>query len=207
MTNRASAVKTINSPCALTLTRANGESVRLDGALAMSLPDKSVRIRAWKFNTAVFDLTLTPAGLWVELPRDPDRRPQVLPASLSAAQLARALSLFGPDFFEGPKPTLSDSGGARFELAKAVEQNQTMVASVDRATLTVRQYRLLGPSTAVRFTLDLLQYQEFDGLAWPTRLVALNNGSRIDLELRDPQLNAALPPQAFVPPRRAEKLP
>ena len=207
MAKRATQVKTINSPCALTLTRPNGESIRLDGALAISLPDKSVRIRAWKFNTAVFDLTLIPSGLFLELPRDPDRRPQVLPASLSAAQLARALSLLGPNFFEDPKPQTRDPGGPRFELSKPIEQGQTMIASVDRATLTVRQYRLLGPSTALRFTLDLAQYRDFHGLPWPTRMVATNNGSRIDLELTDPQLNVPLPPRAFVPPRGAEKVP
>ena len=50
----------------LTLTRPDGQSVRLDAALVMSLPDHSVRLRAWKFNQAVFDLTLNPQGLWIE---------------------------------------------------------------------------------------------------------------------------------------------
>ena len=95
---RAERVHSVSSEASLTLTRANGDSVRLDGAVAMRLPD-SVRMRAWKFGQAVFDLTLTPDGLWIEAPADPDRRGQVMPASLSAAKMARAWSVISGEFF------------------------------------------------------------------------------------------------------------
>ena len=87
---RAHAVKTISAAAMLTLTRPDGQSVRLDGAVAISLVQKSVRLRAWKLGQAVFDLTLTPVGLWIETPKDEQRHQQVAPASLSASKFARA---------------------------------------------------------------------------------------------------------------------
>src|SRR5215207_7588135 len=81
LAGRAEAVKSMSAQCALTLTRPDDQSVQLDGAVVMEPPGK-LRLRAWKFGQAVFDLTLTPDGLWVMTPQDPNRREKVLPASL-----------------------------------------------------------------------------------------------------------------------------
>lgn len=206
MAERASQLKTVNCSCILDLTRADGESIRLDGAIAMSIPDKRVRLRAWKFNQVVFDLTLTPDGTWIEMPSDPDRRTQVLPASVSAEQLARAISLFGPDILNDPKLQVLDTGGVEFRFRRPADDGQMFIGRVERSTLVIRQYQLLGPSGNTRFTLDLKHYADFGGIVFPTELVALNNGSRIDVTLQQMQINQPLPPRAFVPPRRAEKL-
>ncbi|HSU66469.1 MAG TPA: hypothetical protein VLJ39_06340 [Tepidisphaeraceae bacterium] len=197
----------MSSACLLTLTRPDGNSVRLDGAVVLSLDDRSVRIRTWKFNQPVFDLTLTPQGLWVEVPRESRRRGEVLPASVSAGQLARALSVFGGDFFDDPNARVIDRGGKNLEVRKPMDAGQTMTAVVDRATLTVRQYRLADASGVVHFTLALKDYQQINGAFWPTRLIARSDTGTIDAELRDVEINGELPPAAFVPPRGAEKLP
>jgi outer membrane lipoprotein-sorting protein len=207
MAARARQIQTVSSECSLTLSRADGQSVRLDGAVALSIPDKAVRIRAWKFNQAVFDLTLNRSGLWLEIPRDNDRRAQVLPAGLSAAQLARALSLFGPDIFDNPQMQIRDDGTRALELVGPVENHRTLIVHIDRPTLTARQYLLTDANGRVKFTLELMQYMELQGIVWPMRMTAINDGSRIDVELRDVQINAALPAGAFVPPRGAEKVP
>jgi outer membrane lipoprotein-sorting protein len=204
---RAHAVKTVSAAALLTLTRPDGQSVRLDGAVAMSLPTKSVRLRAWKLGQAVFDLTLTPQGLWIEIPRDAGRRQQIAPASISASQLARALAVFGGEVFDGPGVQVVDRGGPQFEVRKPLEEGRTMTANVDRHTLVVRAYQLTDPSGAVRFTLTLQQYQSVNGVLWPARLIARSETGTIDVELRDIELNAGLPPAAFVPPRGAEKQP
>ena len=54
MRDRSRAVRTVSASGIITLTRAGGESVRLDGAIAMQPPDRA-RLRAWKFGRAVFD--------------------------------------------------------------------------------------------------------------------------------------------------------
>ena len=206
MDRRAQSVRTLGAECLIILTRPNGESVRLDGALVMAPPQKSVHLRAWKFNQPVLDLTLVPQGLWVETPRDPSGRQKVLPASLSAAQVARAMSLFGGELFQKADVRVIDTGGPFFEVRKPVGNGQIVSARIDRATLTVRQYRLRDAAGKVRFVLALEQYRDFGGIVWPTRLVATSENGRIELELRELELNAPLPDHAFDPPARAEKV-
>jgi hypothetical protein len=207
MAERASKLKSLNCSCILVLTRPDGQSIRLDGAIAMSIPDRRIRLRAWKFNQAVFDLTLTSDGTWIEMPNDPDRRTQVLPTSVSAQQLARAIALFGPDILNDPKLQVLDTGGDEFRFRRPAADGEMFVGRVQRATLVIRQYQLLGPSGHVRFTLDLKNYSDFGGgIVFPTEFLALNDGSRIDLTLLQVQINQPLPPRAFIPPRRAEKL-
>lgn len=203
--DRAQAVKTVSAASLLTLTRPEGQSVRLDAALVMSLPDHSVRLRAWKFNQAVFDLTLNSQGLWIEAQKDRQAGQSLSPAGISAAQLARALSLFGGTVFEEPGVRVIDTNGPTFQVQKRLDDDQTLTAQVDRATLTVRQYQMADVSGATRFTLTPGDYRNFNGIVWPTRLIARSEHGRIEAELRDVELNSALPPAAFVPPRRAEK--
>jgi hypothetical protein len=205
--DRAKSVRSVSASALLTLTRPDGQSVRLDGAIVMSPPDRSVRLRAWKFGQAVFDLTLTPAGLWIEMPRDAKHRDQIAPASLSAAQLARAISLFGGDVFEGPGVSVEDRGGPTFRIRKPLEDGRTMIAEIDRPTLTPLRYRLTATAGVLRFMLSLSDYRMYSGIAWPTRMLATSESGRIEVELRDVELNGELPPEAFVPPHGAEKMP
>ena len=207
LSQRAHAVKTVSAAALLTLTRPDGQSVRLDGAIAMALPERSVRLRAWKLGQAVFDLTLTPDGLWIEMPHDASRKQQVAPASFSASQLARALSIFGGEVFDGSDVQVVDRGRPQFEVRKPLEGGRTMTADVDRASLVVRQYRLTDRSGARQFTLTPRRYAMINGLLWPQRLVAQSETGTITVDLRDIELNGGLPPAAFVPPHGAERVP
>ena len=58
-----------------------------------------------------------------------------------------------------------------------------------------------------RFSLKLDRYKQFGEVVWPTRLVAVSEGGTVEVELREVEINPPLPGAAFVPPRRAEKLP
>lgn len=207
LSRRAHAVRSVSAAALLTLTRPDGQSVRLDGAVVLSLADHSVRLRAWKLGQVVFDLTLTPGGLWVEIPKDPAKRQQIEPASMSASQLARALSIFGGQVFDGPGVRVVDPGGPQFDVQEPLEDGRTMTARVDLATLTVKQYRLTDAQAVVHFTLTPRVYRQFNGILWPTRLKARSDTGTIDVELRDLELNGQLPPGAFTPPRGAEKAP
>lgn len=201
---RADAVRTLSAQCLLTLTRPGGESVRLDGALVMDPRQRLVRLRAWKFNQAVLDLTLNGQGLWIESRHDAGDSRHALPPSLSAGQVAEALSLLGPGLFDDA--TVDDRGGAKFSIVKPIGQGRTVVAMVDRASLTIRQYRLLDSSGKPRFRLSLEQYQPVQGVIWPTRMIATSAGGNVEIDLRDVEINASLPVRAFVPPARAEKV-
>jgi outer membrane lipoprotein-sorting protein len=185
LAERARAVKSMQSEGSITITRPDtGDSVRLDGAIALQPPDNA-RLRAWKIGQAVFDLTINPQGAWVVLPED--RKDQMLPA-------------------EGL--TFDDKGGAkRFTVSRKMKEG-TLSCDVERATLTPRVYRFTDGEGKTRFTLLLNNYRDVKGIAWPTELVAKGDGvGQVKVELSGVELNEEIGPKAFVPPRRAEKLP
>jgi outer membrane lipoprotein-sorting protein len=203
LAERAASVKTLSAQCDLTLTRADGQSVRLDGAIAMAPPDR-LRLRAWKFGQAVFDLTLNPDGLWVMAPEDPNRRDQVLPASLSAAQFGREWAMLNGGFFL--RRDLAMSGDTKWiNVRRSAEDGRTIVCRVDLATLTPRQYEMRDPRGVLRMRLALGDYRLVGGTPWPMKLNARSGDGRIDVRLKDVELNQDLPPNAFKPPRRADK--
>jgi hypothetical protein len=195
----------MSAQCTLTLTRSNGESIRLDGAIVMRPPD-SVRLRAWKLSQAVFDLTLTPEGLWIEAPRDRAGREKVLPGSLSAAQMARAWMVMSGEFFCDPGARVEDRGGPSVCVERLM-QGQRIVCAVERATLTPRRYSVIDRDGVERFALNLEGYEMIGGIPWPVRWSARSEKGKIGIELKEVELNGELAPNAFVPPRRAERIP
>jgi hypothetical protein len=204
LAGRATAVRTLSAQCRLTLTRPDGQSVRLDGALVMQPPAR-LRLRAWKFNQAVFDLTLTPDGLWVMAPGDADRREKVLPASISAAQFGREWAMLNGGFFL--EPDLVVAGDRQWlDVRRRLGDGRTILCRVERRTLTARRYEMRDASGKVWFRLALSGYEMVAGVPWPTALAARSGDGRIDVRMQDVELNQELPPNAFRPPRRAEKL-
>jgi outer membrane lipoprotein-sorting protein len=205
LAERARQVRTLSSEGLITLTRPNGESVRLDAAVAMQPPQRT-RIRAWKFGRAVFDLTVTPEGVWIVSPDEPQRKAQIRAAGVSAGQLARTWSVLSGGFFDelGLKTHATD---AQLLVRRESPGEPTVVCEVDRRTLTPRRYSLLDDQGRTRFSLALDRYQAFGDVVWPTHLLAKSDGGRVDIEMRQVDVNPDLPATAFTPPRRAERLP
>ena len=214
LAERGRAVKTLSAQASITLERPDGQTVRLDGAIVMEIPG-SLRLRAWKFGQAVFDLTYTPDGLWIEVGGDSSRRRDVMPASLSAARMAKTWALLDGEFFNGPFDSAGavvDRGGPTFTARRAMSDDSPPVScDIERATLTPRRYHLDDPGRdsagKSAFTLSLGRYADFGGVVWPTRIVATSAGGTVTIVLRDVEINGELAPNAFVPPRRAEKQP
>ena len=201
----ASQVHTLTGEGLITLTRPDGESVRLDAAMAMQPPSRA-RMRAWKFGRAVFDLTVTPDGVWAVIPEDPKRKEQITSAGVSAARLARTWSVLSGGFFDSPnlKP---QTRGSKLIVRRQSPGEPVVICEVDRPTLTPRKYSMLDDKGATRFTLSLDQYRQFGSVVWPTKLTAISDSGTVEIELRDVEINPQLEPAAFIPPRRAEKLP
>ena len=187
----------------LTLTRPDGQSVQLDAAIVMAPPDR-LRLRAWKFNQAVLDLTLTGGDLWVMTPGDASRREKVLPASLSAAQFAREWAMLNGGFFlQGDLVAQIDGKG--LNVRRRTEDGRIILCRVDRKALTPRRYEMRDADGRTHFRLALSNYQQVSGIPWPLMLAARSGDGRIEVRLKDVELNAELAPNAFRPPRRAEK--
>lgn len=204
LSDRAHAVRIMSGEGLLTLVRPNGESVRMDMAIVMQPPGR-VRVRAWKFGQAVFDLTMNEAGVYLITPEGSSHAEQIKSAGVSAAQLARTWSLLNGGFFDSPPDEIVDQE-AVMELHKKVD-GQNMVCRVDRATLVPVQYALVDPQHQTRFTLTLDQYVMVDGIPWAKRLTAVSDSGKIGVVLRTMEINGQIGSDAFKPPRRAEKLP
>jgi hypothetical protein len=204
LADRASAIHDVSAQGLLTLTRSDGQSVRLDAALAMAPPDCS-RIRAWKFNQAIFDLTVCPRGVFLEGSSDPAHKDQIRAAGASAAKMARTWSLMAGGFFLSPD-LVGTIDGKTIHFSKK-DAEGVIVCDVNRATLTAERYRLIDPRGQTRFSLELEDYAQFDGSLWPQKITATADSGTVQIELHDVELNGGLPPAAFDPPPRAEKLP
>jgi hypothetical protein len=202
---RAAAIKTVSSRGTITFIRPDGESVRMDLAMVSQPPDR-LRLRAWKLGRAIFDLTLTPDGLWLLAPDDPSLRQKVEKANVGAAEIARNWSILSGAFF--------NRGNLKIErqpndllLTAPHDHDLTLRCYVDARVLVPWLYQLLDPQNKTRFSLNLDDYRMIGNSPYPHRIQADSESGRITVQLADVELNEDLAPAAFKPPRRAERLP
>ena len=201
---RAAAVKTVSARGTIIFVRPDGESVRMDLAMASQPPDH-LRLRAWKFGRAIFDLTLTPEGLWLVAPDDPSLRQKVEKANLGAADIARNWAMLSGRVFELPYTGIYRSGD---ELSLSSPHNGLMLhCYIDGRVLVPWRYQLKDSHGKTQFSLDLDDYRMIGDLPYAHRLEARSRAGRVVVQLEDVELNTELAPGAFKPPRRAEKLP
>ncbi len=205
LAERGRAVKAVRSESVVTITKPDGSSVRLDGAVVLAPPDRA-RLRAWKLGQAVFDLTLTPDGLWVFTGREPGQ-PATRPAfPKNTTQLVRQWTALMTSFFEQDALAV-ERRGPNLLVRKTLDDRSAVTSTVDRATLTPRVYIVTDPRGKTRFELTMSQYRETGGVVWPTLLVATSEQGKVTIEMRDVELTGRISPKTFVPPRRSEKLP
>jgi outer membrane lipoprotein-sorting protein len=205
LAERTQQIRTISAQGTLTLTGSDNQTVRLDVAIA-SQPPQRMRLRAWKFGQGIFDLTLTPEGIFIVTPDNDSRKQQIKSAGISAGDFMRTWSMLSGGLFEAPHLEVEFTID-KLRIIRTMAGEPTIICIVDRATLTPRRYELVDNHGKRRFSLMLDQYTSINNLVWPRRLVATSEKGTINIELREIELNGDLPAEAFVPPRRAERLP
>jgi outer membrane lipoprotein-sorting protein len=206
LAERAHAVRSVSGEGTVTLTRAGGQSVRLDSAVVLEPPQRA-RVRAWKFGHAVFDMTLTPQGVWIVAPQDDEHRSEIMSAGGNTGRLTRQWLRLMSGLFDAPGVSATEHGD-RLLVLQANADGTVMTCDVDRKTLTPRRYVLRDDRGVQRFSLALSRYADFgNGIVWPRRIEAISESGQILIDLRDVEINGDLPPAAFRPPARAEKLP
>jgi len=203
LADRAQAIRTVSAQASLTLTHGNGQTIQLDAALVMQPPERA-RLRAYKFGQAVFDMTLTPDGMWLASPRG-DRRNMSLAAGTNAGDLTRQWMRLLIGSFENP--SAADDAITGELVLSEMRGNVQVVCRIDRKTLTPREYEMRDANGHKRFTLKLDRYSTINGIAWPLRLEAISDRGKVLIELHDVEINGEIPADAFRPPARAEKLP
>ena len=192
--------KSVQAQATIELTDAKRQTVQLDAALLLSAPDR-VRLRAWKFGTAVFDLTVQGQRAWAFIPRD-EARPAVAPARKSIVQW---FALLEGDL-AAPNSRLSQSADAL--TIETPSDDGALRSTIDRRTLTVVRYEYVDSANKVRFTLQLADYHaQPDGSPWPMSIVAKSDQGIVAIRFSDVTLNEALPPDLLNPPSRAVVLP
>lgn len=199
---RAGALRSATGKGAVALSSPRRGSVRLDAAFVLAPPDRA-RVRAWKFNQAVFDLTVTSEGVWLYSPRDPAA--ETNPSTNVGAGIRDWLAYLGSGVPAGSELAEENDRTLTFN-SKDVRSGGTLTVTVDRLTRTVRRYRLVDADGIDRFTLSLGLYRDFAGTLWPTQIEAKSANGTIIVETRELQPNVAAH-TAFIPPARAKQLP
>jgi hypothetical protein len=207
ISDRLASVRTISARCEVTLTNSQGDSVHLDGALAAASPDR-LRLRAWKFDRAVFDLTLTPEGLWLFMGDDASGTAGQQPIVISAAQISQAWTMLNGGFFAG-KPSSTPVAEDRPAVIafRSNTDGTTVHCRVDRRTLTPTLYSISDSSGVDFYSVNLSAYQMINGIAWPMRIDFHGGEGELSLRLDDLEFNSEIAEGAFVPPVRAVKQP
>ena len=207
---RYASVHTFSAQCQLKLIDPNQQTVHLDGVIVQS-GSQNIRLRAWKMGTAVFDLTVRPDGLWIKTADNPDRAAKIMPAAHQASDLARHMLWFNGGFFSAPHIVIASSSQATITYRLDLENGSQMYCEVDRPTVTPRYWWLLDNKRQWRFGLEMSDYHDFNGINWPTHIVAKadaqggQDGGNIDIHLTDLEFNGELGPKAFDPSPGAEK--
>lgn len=200
---RAAAIQSVSATGTIALSRPHADSVRLDCAM-VSKPDH-LRLRAWKFGRAVFDLTLTPDGLWLFTPDDPSLKQKARAGGLDAGKLARSWKTFTGGLFVAPG--LRRNQGMRTDQFAATIDGAVVQSTVSTAKVVPLDYTVAPPGAGAAFSLSLEDYRMIGELPYAFRYVAKSPTGTIRIQLRDVELNGELAEGAFVPPKRAEKLP
>jgi outer membrane lipoprotein-sorting protein len=205
LAERAKEIRTVQATCTLTLTRPDGQSVALDAILLSASPDR-LRLQASKMSHKLFDLTLNPDGLFVQID-DPSRKDKLIPASISAARFAREWSMFNGGLFDATDLTTRDAGPRTLVVSRMLADGRRVTCEVDKPSLTARSYSLNDPAGGQRFSLTIPEYRLVAGVPYPQHMIAVSDQGTIDIEMRDVELNVELAEGAFVPPTRAQRQP
>jgi hypothetical protein len=204
LADRSHSIHSVSAQGMVTLTRPDGESVRFDTAVVLAPPERA-RVRAWKFGQAVFDMTLTTEGLWLVSPQEGGHRQEIEAAGANMGRLTRQwLRLMAGIFDDAGLDVKED--GSRLSVTQPNPDGTVMHCTVDRKTLTPRQFVLNDAQGVKRFTLTLDRYAEFSGVVWPRKIEAISESGQILIEMREVELNGDLPDGAFTPPRRAQRM-
>ncbi len=212
---RALAIHTVAAQGRVMLTDAEGRRVSFDAAL-VARGDGKLRLRAWKFNQAVFDLTHNEQGLWLWQSRrmqnaggqDRGESAEGLPGGLSAKRLRTAWELASGQWPEGAALDIVDHDPLVISYPYAGEPDDppmTLRITVDRQTLVPLRSELLDAQGQARLTVRSQRYRMIDDHPWPMRLTAESRWGEVRLVWSEVQLNASVVPGAFVPPARATK--
>lgn len=207
MAHRDAGVRTFSTTCRILLKSAAG-TVELTGVL-IARPPNQLRLRAWKFSQAVFDITMNDDGLFVFQRERPDERSADAGMSrLTRGGLLEAASLLPGFSTPSDWRVVSDSANDSFVVIRQPgDTNRAVECVIDKPTLTTSRCTYRDESGDARQTLLFEAYRKVGDAVWPGRVVGSGEGASFELLFDRVEINVELPERAFVPPRRAVRQP
>lgn len=206
MALQAAKLRTLSAQATLHMTRSSGDSVTLDAAIVAQWPH-SLRLRAWKFSQAVFDLTLSPDGAFLLTGDKLQQSSAEELKNITAARLLEAWSLYAQSDYADPQWTLANEEPSTFTLQRPLDSGVLLRCVIDKPTRVVRAFEVYDDASQLRMSLKLSRHRQFGDVIFPMRMLATSEHGTLEILLRDAEVNEPLAPGALQPPRRAVKLP
>lgn len=202
---RANAIRSVQSQGLMTLRKPDGDTATFDVALLAAAPDR-LRIRAWKFGHAAFDLTMSADELWVWTSSEArDHEPDLGPR-LSARAFTDAWTIFAGSFFATADSRVISETADVLRLERSIDGTH-VTCEIRKSTLTPRAYEFFDEKGLRRGVLTLDEYRLLGTVSWPSVIHAESAVGGILLELEETEVNGELPREAFVHPVDAIKQP
>lgn len=188
----------------LTLTRTDGKSISLDAVFVLDLPGR-LRLRAFKFTQAVFDVTYADGRPFIYSPKDASLTTAATRASDDfLASLSRWPQLL---HFVPPEGAAAKVSWDSIEFESPFEPLGALRSTFDRNTLLLRRQALVAPDGRVPLSVDQIGYSPAltGGVSWPSHFAVKSPGGTIELTTRQWQANVVRD-NAFTPPPRAVEI-
>ena len=189
----------------VTMTDPKGQTARLETAMAAVYPDY-LRLRAWKMGQAVFDLTLKPEGLWLMIPEEMKKKETLIPAGTGAAQFAKGISSLHAAFFNDIGLQIVENTRTTFAVERRYDNGTNVRCDIDHDTLTILKHTITSPD-GKQYSIRYDRYDQINDAVVPRRIIAKGEKGTILIEFDDLQVNVPTASGAFIPPKRAERMP
>lgn len=200
---RQNAIQNVQTQCKLRYTEPSngGQTQTFDGALVIE-GENRIRLRTWKLNQTIFDLTVNPDGVWVVAI---DELKEESPDALgNLAQFVEQLGgmLRGPDYREAIFADSIQSNAAKRSGQLRLEWDYGY-GLVNPRTLALQDFIVRQEPRNTRITPT---YAVYGDLYWFRSLKLDGDFGQLEITFRNVELNGELNPRAFKPPRRAVKI-
>ena len=182
----------------LTLTSEGGQRTSAD--FATVLDSTRMKMRIWKFNAVVYDLTVTDEGVWAyDALKDRDSS-----IAFESSDMHQAWRLLMGSFFLETTAQEQRLGTSTitFELRRDSESTQCVI---DRRHLVARKYTI-NRDAEETLNMDLARYRMTDDMPWPARMTLRGPAGRIQIQLSDVSFPDIDDDAIFKPSTRADRI-
>ena len=203
VSERTLTIHAVSAEADVTLTGADGPSMRVDAALVLARPDRS-RFRAWKVGYAVLDVTGDAGAIWFDAPDVSADRASGEDLGVAPAYLARGLLLIPGWAYAGVQPIHAERQLGRY-LFELPSPDGLVTCEVSVRTLVVLRWQMTN-ADADTYTVELRKHCLVDGIPLAYDVVLRADDRSVRIRLRNVDLTSPPDPGVFTPPAGAVRM-